>query len=593
MTPAEAMQSIIHAFHPEEKLLEDLDKLSVKYNGVLNDAGRVLLFLDNAADAAQVQPLLPPDNCLLLVTSRAQFSLPGLAVRNIDCLRAEMSQRLLRDLAPRIEGFENEAAGLCGHLPLALKVFSGVVNDKKLYPVPVLLKRLREGREKLMPVDAAFQVSYDLLADDLRPRWVLLAVFPASFNLAAAAAVWEEREDLGREAMQALVNASLVEFDETNGRFHLHDLVRQFCDGKLTRAERTIAKLKYAGHYRDIGNTADQLYIKGGDNVLQGLELFDCERVNFEAAFEWLKLRNDKPSAALLFNIVGAITYTSHIRFHLIQRICWLEVQLNAAINLKNRRAECSALCNLGNAYADLGNAHKAVHLHGKALVIARELRDRKTEGNALSNLGNAYGELGDIHKSVHCFGRALLIAREVSDSRNEGNALGSLGIACVSLGDSYKAINYFQQWLLIVRKNADLHGESMALMNLGIAYGGLGDNQKAVQFYELTLAMARKMGDRSSEGRALGNLGVAYSLMGAPDKAVEFCERAILIDREVDNKRGEANDLWNSAMAFYKLGERTHAIIRAESSLQIYETIEDPNAAKVRAALAEWRGQA
>ena len=135
MTLAEAMQSIIHAFYPEEKLPEELDKLSVKYNGVLNEAGRVLLFLDNAADAAQVQPLLPPDNCLLLVTSRAQFSLPGLAVRDIDCLRPEMSQKLLRDLAPRIEGFENEAAALCGHLPLALKVFAGVVNDQKLYPV--------------------------------------------------------------------------------------------------------------------------------------------------------------------------------------------------------------------------------------------------------------------------------------------------------------------------------------------------------------------------------------------------------------------------------------------------------------------------
>jgi hypothetical protein len=170
MTSAEAMQSIIHAFHPEEKLPEELAKLSVKYNGVLNDAGRVLLFLDNAADAAQIQPLLPPDNCLLLLTARSQFSLPGMAVRNIDCLRPEKSQELLRKLAKRIKGYEKETAELCGHLPLALEVFAGVVNEKKLYPVPDLLERLRKQPGELTKADAAFQVSYDLLADDLRRR---------------------------------------------------------------------------------------------------------------------------------------------------------------------------------------------------------------------------------------------------------------------------------------------------------------------------------------------------------------------------------------------------------------------------------------
>ena len=34
-------------------------------------------------------------------------------------------------------------------------------------------------------------------------------------------------------------------------------------------------------------------------------------------------------------------------------------------------------------------------------------------------------------------------------------------------------------------------------------------------------------------------------------------------------------------------------AITRAEQALAIYEAIEDPNAAKVRAALERWRGEA
>lgn len=40
------------------------------------------------------------------------------------------------------------------------------------------------------------------------------------------------------------------------------------------------------------------------------------------------------------------------------------------------------------------------------------------------------------------------------------------------------------------------------------------------------------------------------------------------------------------------QLGERTQAIPHAEQALSIYEQIENPTAAKVRAQLAEWRGQ-
>jgi hypothetical protein len=47
---------------------------------------------------------------------------------------------------------------------------------------------------------------------------------------------------------------------------------------------------------------------------------------------------------------------------------------------------------------------------------------------------------------------------------------------------------------------------------------------------------------------------------------------------------------LWNSALALNKLGEQAQAILRAEAALNIFEVIENPNAAKVRAKLAEWR---
>jgi hypothetical protein len=103
--PVEAMQSIIHCFHPEARLPDDLDALAPIYRAALAARDRrILLLLDNAAGADQVKPLLPPPNCLLLVTSRWQFKFPGLGTSNLDCL-----PKSLKDFVP-LEDVNAEAS---------------------------------------------------------------------------------------------------------------------------------------------------------------------------------------------------------------------------------------------------------------------------------------------------------------------------------------------------------------------------------------------------------------------------------------------------------------------------------------------------
>ena len=63
-----------------------------------------------------------------------------------------------------------------------------------------------------------------------------------------------------------------------------------------------------------------------------------------------------------------------------------------------------------------------------------------------------------------------------------------------------------------------------------------------------------------------------------------------LVIVREIGDRRGEGITLWNSALAHDSLGNRAEAIARAAAALAIYETIEDPNAARVRAKLEEWK---
>lgn len=592
VAPADAMQSVIHAFHPEAKLPENVEDLANIYRSVLAKAGRVLLFLDNAADGDQVRPLLPPPNCLLLVTSRQQLNLDELVEHPLDYLAPEKSQELLLKLAPRIKGHEKEAAELCGNLPLALKAVAGMVKSQTIVKTSEILARLRSKLDKFESVDAAFQVSYEVLPKGFPKRWALLAVFPTSFDLSAAAEVWGESKagPPQRAAMQVLVNASLVEWNEANGRFRLHDLVRQFCDGKLTEAERTAAKLRYAGHYRDVGNQADEHYRNGGENLLHGLELFDRERLHIEASFEWLRFQKDKESSKLLISLVNAVVSISLLRFHMHQRILWHETQLNAARITMNRHAEGAALGNLGLARADFGDTRKAIELYEQHLDIARKAGDKQGEAVDLGNLGNAYRNLGDMSKAIEFFEQSLAIDREIGNRRDEAADLGNLGVAYGDLGKTHTAIEFLEQQLRIVREIGDRRGEGISLGNLGITYKNLGETHKAIEFYEQQLKIVREIGDRAGESNALGNLGNAYLVLGHAPKAIEFYEQSLDITCEIGDRRGEGSDLWNFALALNKLGERTQAMIRAEAALKIYEAIEDPNAAKVRAALAEWR---
>ena len=74
---SDVLAQVIRAYQPTAQLPEDTGQLRAIYLQVLQGQ-RALVLLDDARDAKQVRPLLPPEGCLLLVTTRQRFALPGL-----------------------------------------------------------------------------------------------------------------------------------------------------------------------------------------------------------------------------------------------------------------------------------------------------------------------------------------------------------------------------------------------------------------------------------------------------------------------------------------------------------------------------------
>jgi tetratricopeptide (TPR) repeat protein len=594
LTVAEALARVVRAYHPVAKLPDSESELRGLYLSVL-EGQRALLLMDNAANAEQVEPLIPPAGCLLLVTSRQHFTVPGLAAKNLDTLSAADARKLLLTIAPRIGTHADEIAALCGHLPLALRLSAtAMVKYRNLSPADYV-QRLRNRQQRLQLIDASLSLSYELLSEVLRERWRWLAVFPDTLSGDAAAAVWEVEADRAQDTLGELIAASLVEWNETSGRYRLHDLARLFADEKLSAEERMVGQKRFATHYRDVLAATKELYLEGGESLLHGLALFDLEWGNIQAGHAWVASHTDAADtdvAQLGITYPDAGAYVLTLRQHPRERIQWQEIALAAARRLQDREGEGVALGNLGLAYAYLGETRHAIQLYDERLIIAREIGDRRGEGTVLGNLGLAYDALGETSRAIQLYEQWLAIVRELGNRLEEGMALGNLGIAYAALGETSQAIQFYEQRLTIAREIGDRRGEGNALGNLGNAYADLGETRRAIQFYEERLTIAREIGDRRGEGNALGNLGTAYADLGEIRRAIRFFEQHLAIVREIGDRRGEGGDLWNISLALDLLGERAQAIQHAEQALIIYEQIEDPNAAQVRVQLAEWREQ-
>jgi len=559
LDPKDAMVHVIRSYlGADTSVPEDLNGLSGLYQTVLSGK-KALILLDNAASREQVEPLLPPSCCALLVTSRNKFTLPGLTEKDLDVLPLDDAEKLLLEICERIADHAEELANLCGRLPIALRNAASILSEKPNLSVANYIKRLGDVRERLELVEASFSLSYELLTPELQRLWSLLSVFPADFDLAGAAgAVWEMEEMPAEDALGELIRWSLVDFSPSatgeGGRYRLHDLARDFAGSRLDPSAVDPAGLRHAEHYRDVLSEADECFLKGKEGVLKGLQLFDQEKTNILAGQSWAEKNLEGNSSAaidLCKSYPNAGAFLLDLRLSPSKKIPWLKTALEASEKSDDKLAAGYHLGNLGRAYFNLGDARKAIGFHEEALAISREIGDRRGEGAGLGNLGLAYFDLGDPRKAIDFYDQALEISREIGDRRGEGNRLG----------------------------------------NLGLAYFDLGDPRKAIDFYDQALAISREIGDRRGEGNRLGNLGLAYFDLGDPRKAIDFYDQALQISREIGDRRGEGNHLFNMSLSLHALGQNEKAVSLARSALAIYEQIESPYAETIRKKLAEWGG--
>jgi tetratricopeptide (TPR) repeat protein len=585
--------------------------------------------LDNAADAAQVAPLLPASSgCGALVTSRQQLTgLDGATHLHLDVLPASDAIELLGRLVgeERVAAEPEAAADVarwCGWLPLALRIAGARLAARPSWPVRALAERLGDTQRRLDELEVAeagvrtsFAVSCEQLAASAETVDRAAAGLFDTLGLLdgpevgvpVVARLLDQPEEAAERALERLVDAQLLE-TPSPGRYRLHDLLRLYARelgrerhrapewaAALTRA----LALYVAAAWRAFelvrpGNSrlarADDRWRGGGpafDDEQVALGWLEAERINLLIAIRQAAATPGVP-AEITIQLAQALFGFFLVRGHPRD---WAQVNqaaLRAARELGDRAAEALADNDLGLAQFEQGRYVEAVAHHQQSLAIRRELGDRQAESASLNNLGLVYERQGRYDQSLACQQESLAIKRELGDRLGQAISLSNLGEVQMRLGHYEDAEACERESLAIHRDTGDRRCQAISLGNLGAVYERLGRYEEAVACQREGLAIRRELGDRRGEAYGLNDLGIVYQRQGRAEEALACLRESLAIRRDQGDPYGQADSLRELGVTLRALGHAEEARAHLRQALALFEELQTADADQVRALLAE-----
>lgn len=238
LSPAEAMASLLGGFGlPPEVIPQGLDRRRALYRSLLAER-RMLVLLDNAVDAGQVQPLLPgPGGSLVLVTSRRWLA--GIEADlhlEIGPLTGDEALRMLGHLiGPHRVAAEpdpaREIVAACERLPAAIRIAGSRLAARPGHPLRILAERLR-ARDRLLDelsvaglaIRELLEVSYERLDPAARRCFGALGQLPADqITAAAVGRLLQVSGPVADRQLERLVHEGLLRPGSTHqGTPHYH-----------------------------------------------------------------------------------------------------------------------------------------------------------------------------------------------------------------------------------------------------------------------------------------------------------------------------------------------------------------------------------
>lgn len=582
--PREVLRSLLE-LAGAEALAGDADTLAARLRSLLSDK-QVLILLDDAKDSQQVRPLLPGSrNSAVLVTSRNELA--GLSVLDsalgttVAVLEPEEAVDLLRAVigAARVDAepaAAAELAGLCGFLPLALRIAASHLALRSDDSIAAYAAELR-GSNRLLAlavvgepdaaVEGAFARSYEALQPKSQRLFALLGVVPGpDVTVPQVSALLRTTEREAGQLLESLVNANLVV--RQADRFRMHDLIRLYseqraevepeadeawhrlCEWYLATADAAV-QFDYLPSVRLTprqGNSAfrspaeAQVWLEQEEASLVAVIKKASDRGPAKTAWQladvlkhYLTLNHRvDPWRAIVLAGLAAAKATNDIggqgaMLHNLGALQFISGDTSAAIDSASEAADlygragfglgyAALLCNIGMALDDRGESAKAEALLERGIAGLREFDRPAALVNALNSLCNVECNLGNLAAAMAAADEAVATA---PDERTRTVALFNRGVAHRLLGNLEQAETDLSEAVESEDGSLPLQYEAALL------YVDLGYLEEAESWARRALTRSHGNGQPWHEAAALNALGTICSHRGRWNDAARYHQAA------------------------------------------------------------------
>ncbi len=485
-------------------------------------------------------------------------------------------------------------------LPLAIELAAaslralpcGEVARRMAHDLDVLTVEWPDLPSRHRSIERAFEHSWRLLAPASQATFARLSVFRGGFTAEAAVRVAGARP----QDLADLVDASFL-VREADGRFHLHELLRQFAAQKLGDEKDEVAR-RHSTFFAEAAE-ARRPHLRDR-RQLEALRWMAREFDNLRAAWTWAVEHEDPDRLAplveplyhflerqsrfeegrvLFTRATEALTADAGKLFwrvqlrratflyrtgHYAEAEAWLNTCQETFHALQMYEEEVAAWQTLGNI-AYLRGDYQAAEAHlARALEGGRRLEEGRAIGDALNTLG-----LVACMKGQYARARELLLesleALEAIDAPWEcALPLNNLGIVCYALGAYGQARKHYRQALRLWQEQGRTEFVASCHNNLGLVAEAQGKLEEARREYRQALDTLRYLHSPTADAAVLNNLGNVEAKLGNFEAAEACYRRSLALRQQLGERRGMLSVMNNLGSLAWLQGDHQTALARA-----------------------------
>lgn len=531
-------------------------------------AGRgILLLLDDAADAEQVDALLPDDpDCLLVVVGSGPLTgIPGVRPCTVAGLDPKAAIELLTTFTGSVRitvdpQAAESVAEECAGQPAALVMVGGWLAARPQVSVADATRQLRalpeddEVPQSARPVSRAFRLVHDSLPSAAARLLRLLALAPAGIvDAQIASAVGGCSPDEAHRALEGFVALGVL---HREGPLYgvpgvLVPLMRALSEthdkpGEVQLAwartlERAVRQLQSCRAATEPEGSPARTAV---ESLPRPLRFPDAP-----AAAAWLELRRPGLLAAARLAVEDGELDT------LARRLVAALVRALAA----HRGTDAAA----GDLYP----------LHQLVLDVAERRELPREAAAALLNLGDLDARTGRNDDALARYRAALDAGRRAGDPYAVCRAMESVGGAWQELGDWQRAADWYGRALAQRQTRGERADEARLHGRLGTAHTYAGRYGEALRCWRAAVAGYRRTGDLPSQARALSEAARVQEYAGRPEESLRTCREAVEWARQAGDVRLQAALRLRLADTLDRLGDPASARLQRSGAERLLET--------------------